>query len=102
MELAVAGDGWVRVLVDIEDSRGAEWSGRLLAGGDELAVATGRAAGQSQSVPLAMRLTGAGRRLLAGSSNRLPALLETIVKTPNGSACRSTAPVLLRNASSGG
>jgi phospholipase C len=102
MELAVARDGWVRVLVDIEDSRGAEWSGRLLAGGDVLAVATGQAAGQSQSVPLAMRLNGAGRRLLASSSNRLPALLETIVKTPNGSACRSTSPVLLRNGSSGG
>jgi len=43
-----------------------------------------------------MTLNDLGRRRLAQSRDRLPALLETVVVAPGGPACRSTSPVLLR------
>ena len=43
-----------------------------------------------------MRLTKEGLTLLGESlPDALPALLETVVVTPDGAVCRSTAPVLL-------
>jgi phospholipase C len=107
--LAVSRKGGVRVVVEVEDPRGAICSARLLAGGDVTTLARGMAEDLTEvataarqtivgsgRVVLKMRLTKAGLTMLAGASNRLPALLETIVIPPGGAACRSTSPALLR------
>ena len=96
MDLQVSRDGLLRVPVETADTPNGVYGGRLLAGGDEVALATNRPIAQSREVMLEMHVTEAGLRMMAEASNRLPALLETIVTNASGEACRSTAPALLR------
>jgi len=48
-ELAVSGEGWVQLSLEIADFRGGVYSGRLLAGGSEIAAAPNRPIGSRQT-----------------------------------------------------
>ncbi len=95
-EVAVSRRGWLRV--EVAGPANAVYSGRVLTIGNqlELAIAPDQAIDATKTAILQMRLNEAGRALLAEGSNRLPALLETIVEEPDGRVCRSTSPALLR------
>jgi hypothetical protein len=92
----VAPDGRLRVVLETDPSAGGRYSARILAGGDELAFASGRTPDQARSVTLDMWMNGAGVAMLAASPARLPALLETSTRRPDGQVCRSSSPALLR------
>jgi hypothetical protein len=91
--LSVSPTGLVEVRCD--GPRDAVCSGRLVSGADHLASAPETTIGGEDSVVLEMSLTAAGRTLLAGASNRLPALLETTVVASDGTVCRVTSPAIL-------
>ena len=94
-ELAVSRRGWVNVSIDAPPD--AVCSSRLVVGDRQLLVgAVERQTVRAKRADLSMRLTKEGLALLVDSvPNALPGLLETVVVTPDGAVCRSTAPVLL-------
>jgi phospholipase C len=93
-ELAIAADGLVRIGVEGENLDSTVY-GRVLAGGGEIAIAPVGSFGHAEDMVLQMKVTSAGLKMIAEASNRLPALVQTVVTRSDGSVCRSTSPALL-------
>jgi len=96
MELKASSDGGVRISIEADKTPGAAYGGRLLAKGNELAAVASRPIGGTGHVILEMKVSQAGLSMMSAARNRLPALLETIVTSADGTVCRSTSPALLR------
>jgi hypothetical protein len=88
-------NGSVTASVEVEEARDATYRARLLVKGNEVAAAESRPLGKGGTAILDMRVSGPGLSMIAAASNRLPALLETIVAKSDGSVCRITSAALL-------
>jgi phospholipase C len=94
LELQVSREGWVKVICD--GPVNADCSAKLLAleGELQLAHVPVNRIGQGSKVVLEMKLTDEARALLA-ASNRMPAVLETMVTDANGPVCRNVFSSIL-------
>ena len=89
LELRVSEAGWVKVIC--EGPADAECSARLVAleGELQLADVPVKKIQQGTKIVLEMKLTKQALALVASTSNRLPALLETTVSNETGPICRN-------------
>jgi len=94
LELQVSREGWVKVICD--GPVNADCSAKLLAleGELQLAHVPVNRIGQGSKIVLEMKLTDEARALLA-ASNRMPAVLETMVTDANGPVCRNVFSSIL-------
>jgi phospholipase C len=92
--LSVSAEGWISV--PCEGPEDGVCSGRLVADGQIIAVASARGPGGTEPGVLWMKLTRSGFRLLrVAPSNRLNAVLEMSIAESDGTVCRSSSPAIL-------